>query len=228
VKAMILAAGRGERMRPLTDSVPKPLLEVAGKPLIVHVVERLARAGFTGLVVNLGYRGDQIRVALGDGSAWGVRIDYSREPENALETGGGIFQALPLLTDPFVAVNADVATDFPFATLRTVPESLAHLILVPNPPHHPEGDFDLAGRRVLPGKGGRYTFSGIGVYRHALFAGCTAGRFPLAPLLYRAAERGEVTGELYRGTWMDIGTPQRLAAWRKRQRRGGESDEPTG
>ncbi len=228
MKAMILAAGRGERMRPLTDTVPKPLLEVGGKPLIVHLVERLARAGFTGLVVNLGYRGDQIRAALGDGRAWGVRIDYSREPENALETGGGIFQALPLLTDPFVVVNADVATDFPFATLSAPAGALAHLVLVPNPPHHPEGDFDLVGGRVLPGKGGRYTFSGIGVYRHALFADCTAGRFPLAPLLYRAAARGRVTGEPYPGLWMDIGTPQRLAAWRKQRQRGGERDEPSG
>ncbi|HEB78761.1 MAG TPA: nucleotidyltransferase family protein [Methylothermaceae bacterium] len=228
MKAMILAAGRGDRMRPLTDSVPKPLLEVAGKPLIVHVIERLAQAGFSELVVNLGYRGRQISAELGDGSAWGVRIEYSQEPEAALETGGGMFRALPRLTDPFLAVNADVATDFPFATLPAAMEALAHLVVVPNPPHHPMGDFALLGGKILPEGEPRYTFGGIGVYRHALFSECTPGRFPLAPLLRRAAGRGQVTGELYRGTWMDIGTPERLEIWRKLQQRGGATDEPAG
>ncbi|BCX82811.1 N-acetyl-alpha-D-muramate 1-phosphate uridylyltransferase [Methylomarinovum caldicuralii] len=225
MKAMILAAGRGERLRPLTDRLPKPLVEVAGKPLIVHLIEALARAGFRDLVVNLGYRGAQIREALGDGSAFGVDIAYSPEPEAALETGGGIFQALPQLSDPFLVVNGDLGTDYPFARLSALPagDALAHLVLVPNPPHHPAGDFALEAGRVLPEGMRRYTFSGIGVYRQALFAGCRPGRFPLAPLLRRAAAAGRVSGEVYQGAWSDIGTPGRLAAWRRQLRkRGGE------
>ncbi|BCX88730.1 N-acetyl-alpha-D-muramate 1-phosphate uridylyltransferase [Methylomarinovum tepidoasis] len=225
MKAMILAAGRGERLRPLTDRLPKPLVEVAGKPLIVHLIEALAQAGFRELVVNLGYRGVQIREALGDGGTFGVDIAYSPEPEVVLETGGGIFQALPQLSDPFLVVNGDVGTDYPFACLSALPsgDDLAHLVLVPNPPHHPAGDFALEAGRVLPAGTRRYTFSGIGVYRQALFAGCRPGRFPLAPLLRRAAAAGRASGEAYQGAWSDIGTPERLSAWRRQLRkRGGE------
>ncbi|GAB6067431.1 nucleotidyltransferase family protein [Methylothermus subterraneus] len=221
MKAMLLAAGRGERLRPLTDTLPKPLLEAGGKPLIVHAIERLKRAGFTELVINLGYLGERIEAALGEGRAWGVRIVYSREPQEALETGGGIFQALPQLSDPFLAVNADIATDFPFATLPPADFGLAHLVLVPNPPYHPQGDFALAqGRLCLEGE--KYTFSGIGVYRKALFGGCRPGRFPLAPLLRQAIAQGQVTGQLYLGYWSDLGTLERLQAFDAKLRRGGK------
>lgn len=223
MKAMILAAGRGERLRPLTDSLPKPLLKAGGKPLIVHTIERLVQAGFTDLVINLGYRGDQIKAALGNGSVWGARIVYSRESETAFDTGGGIFHALPHLSDPFLVVNGDVATDFPFAELPRNLAGLAHLVLVPNPPHHPGGDFALVGGWVQEAGAQKYTFSGIGVYSHALFYHCQPGKFPLAPLLHRAMAQGQVTGRLYLGFWSDIGTPERLREWdRNLNRRGGD------
>lgn len=220
---MILAAGRGERLKPLTDATPKPLIIAGGKPLIVHVIERLVLAGFAQVVINLGYLGDQIEAVLGDGSALGAKIAYSREPKEALETGGGIFQALPLLSDPFLVVNADVATDFPFTELPRQIPGLAHLVLVPNPVHHPRGDFAFTEGWVKDQGAPRYTFSGIGVYRHALFAGCRPGRFPLAPILRRAIAQGQVSGQLYLGFWSDIGTLDRLEALeRYLQRRGGE------
>lgn len=220
---MILAAGRGERMRPLTDSLPKPLLKAGGKPLIVHTIERLVQAGFTELVINLGYLGDQIEAALGDGRAWGAKIVYSREPETALDTGGGILQALPHLSDPFLVVNGDVATAFPFAELPRKLAVLAHLVLVPNPAHHPGGDFALLDGWVREAEAQKkYTFSGIGVYRHALFCDCQPGRFQLAPLLRRAIAQGQVTGQLYLGFWSDIGTPERLKEWDRNLNRGGE------
>ncbi|XSG85451.1 MAG: N-acetylmuramate alpha-1-phosphate uridylyltransferase MurU [Methylohalobius sp. ZOD2] len=225
MKAMILAAGRGERLRPLTDMTPKPLLEAGGRPLIVRMIEQLVAAGMTDLVINLGYRGRQIQETLGGGDAWGARIVYSREPEAALETGGGIFKALPHLSDPCLVVNGDVATDFPFAELPRNPRGLAHLVLVPNPPHHPGGDFTLREGRVLPAGVSEptYTFSGIGIYSHALFCHCRPGRFALAPLLRRGIAEGSVSGQLYRGFWSDIGTPERLKAWdRELKRRGGE------
>lgn len=223
MKAMILAAGRGERLRPLTDALPKPLLPAGGRPLIVRILERLARAGFSDLVINLGYRGGQIRDALGDGARFGVRIVYSPEPDPPLETGGGIFHALPLLSDPFLVVNGDVASDFPFARLPRDLSALAHLVLVPNPPHHLGGDFALRDGRVFPRGVGKYTFSGIGVYRHALFSTCCGGSFPLAPLLARAAAAGLVSGQLYQGIWYDIGTPQRLESWHLELQRRGEA-----
>lgn len=208
---MILAAGRGERMRPLTDHTPKPLLEAGGRRLIEYHLKALARAGFTDIVVNHAHLGVRIEQALGDGSRHGVRIAYSPEGDKALETGGGIFHALPLLGDePFLVVNGDVWTDYPFARLPHEPQGLAHLVLVDNPPHHPQGDFALTGSRVTSDGPARLTFSGIGVYRPELFAGCEPGVFPLAPLLRRAMEAGQVTGEHYRGRWLDIGTPQRL------------------
>jgi MurNAc alpha-1-phosphate uridylyltransferase len=208
---MILAAGRGERMRPLTDHIPKPLLPVRGKPLIQHHVEALAVAGFRALVVNHAHLGDQIEAFLGDGRRWGVEIAYSRE-SSALETGGGILRALPLLgPGPFAVVNGDVWTDFDRARLRNAPDSLAHLVLVGNPPHNPGGDFALSAGRVLNHGVPRYTFSGIGVYRAELFEGCSEGAFALAPLLRQACDRAAVTGEHHAGLWMDVGTPGRLA-----------------
>lgn len=210
MKAMILAAGRGERMRPLTDTVPKPLLQVGGRALIEHAVQALARAGFDDLVINRSYLGGAIEAALGHGSQYGVRIRYSDEAEGPLETGGGIHRALPLLGDSFLVVNGDVWTDYPFAQLRRAPAGLAHLVLVDNPPHHPGGDFALEGHDVRAQGVASLTFAGIGIYRAALFDGCVAGRFPLAPLLRQAMARGLVTGERYGGGWVDVGTPERL------------------
>lgn len=209
---MILAAGRGERMRPLSNRVPKPLLPVAGKALIVRLIETLAHAGLHDLVVNHAHLGRQIADYLGDGGRFGVRIAYSLEPEGGLETGGGIFQALTLLdSDPFLVVNGDVWTDYPFIDLPKTLDGLAHLVLVDNPPHHPQGDFRLSDDRVEADGVPRLTFSGIGVYRRQLFEHCTPGRFPLAPLLRAAMERGQVSGEYYGGRWRDVGTPERLA-----------------
>jgi len=211
MKAMILAAGRGERMRPLTDDIPKPLLRVHEKALIEYHIEALQRAGVRALVINHAHLGAQIEAALGDGTRFGVRIRYCPEPPGALDTGGGIFNALPLFDDePFIVVNGDIWTDFPFARLAP-PAGLAHLVLVDNPPQHPAGDFVLNDRRVDAEGGARLTFSGIGVYRPALFASCRPGRFPLAPLLRNAMRDAQVTGEHYRGLWMDVGTPERLA-----------------
>jgi MurNAc alpha-1-phosphate uridylyltransferase len=213
---MILAAGRGERMRPLTDHTPKPLLPVAGQPLIVHHLRALRAAGITELVINTGHLGEQLPAALGDGRDWGVRIAWSPEPPEALETGGGIFQALPLLgAEPFLVVNGDIWTDYPFGRLPTAPAGLAHLVLVDNPAHHPAGDFALAAAgRVAEQGAARLTYSGISVLRPELFAGCAPGRFPLGPLLRRAMAAEQVTGEHYSGDWRDIGAPQRLAELR--------------
>jgi MurNAc alpha-1-phosphate uridylyltransferase len=211
MKAMILAAGRGERMRPLTDATPKPLLRIGGQTLIERHVNALAAAGIRDLVINHAHLGEQLVQALGDGAASGVEIRWSPEPPGALETGGGIFNALPLLGDaPFVVVNADIWTDFPFSELPGEPDGLAHLVLVDNPAHHPEGDFVLSSDRVSQGGGARLTFSGIGVYRPELFSGCSAGAFPLAPLLRQAMDDGRVSGARYHGVWFDIGTPERL------------------
>ena len=216
MKAMILAAGRGERMRPLTDHIPKPLLEVAGKSLIEHRIHHLRAAGIQDLVINVGYLGEQIQARFGDGRAFGVQIRYSIEPPEALETGGGILQALPLLgSAPFIVINADVWTDYPLQQLPAKLVGLAHLVLVDNPPQHPTGDFALsdgqAGQIANTG-GARLTFSGISLLRPELFKHCTAGRFSMIPLLRQAAEQGLVSGEHYRGQWQDIGTPERLAA----------------
>lgn len=209
---MILAAGRGERMRPLTDTTPKPLLKAAGKALIEYHIERLAAAGFAELVINHAHLGAQIEAALGDGSRWGLSIRYSPEGQ-ALETGGGIFRALPLLgTEPFLVINGDIWSDYNLAALPKLrPNDLAHLLLVENPQHNPAGDFRLQQGRVLNQKApDALTFSGIGLYRPELFDGCTQGAFALAPLLRKAMDQGRVSGELYQGTWLDIGTPERL------------------
>jgi N-acetyl-alpha-D-muramate 1-phosphate uridylyltransferase len=214
MKAMILAAGRGERMRPLSDKVPKCLLEVRGKSLIVRLVESLARSGVRDIVINHAHLGHMIEAALGDGRRFGVAIRYSHEPE-ALETAGGIAKALPMLGEaPFLAVNSDIFCDFDFSALvaRAPGRQLAHLVLVANPPHHPHGDFSLRGSRVGDDDGSKWTFSGIGLYQPALFAGVTPGsKGQLAPLLRAAMARGLVSGELHRGEWHDVGTPQRLA-----------------
>lgn len=215
---MLLAAGRGERMRPLTDAVPKPLLPVGGKPLVVHLIEWLLAQGFREFVVNHAWHGRMIEERLGDGSEFDASIQYSPEGDHALETGGGIRHALPLLgSDPFVAVNADIWTNFPFANLPDALEALAHLVLVENPPHNPRGDFTLSGTRVgLGGEGPRLTFSGIGVYRPELFSELEEGRFPLAPILRRACEQGRVSGRHFTGEWWDVGTPERLAELERR------------
>ncbi len=215
--AMILAAGRGERMRPLTDRTPKVLLDVGGKPLLQWHVENLRRAGFERIVINHAWLGEQIEECLGDGSRFGVRIVYSPEGQ-ALETAGGIAKALALIDgDPFVVVNGDVFTDLDFIGLLPRLDALAgggqlaHLVLVDNPPHHPQGDFALQGGSVTPTGDKRLTFSGVGVYRPQLFDAIKPGaRAPLAPLLRTAMQRGAVTGEHFSGLWFDVGTPERL------------------
>jgi MurNAc alpha-1-phosphate uridylyltransferase len=218
MRAMILAAGRGERMRPLTDRLPKVLLEVNGKPLLQWHVERLQRAGYERIVINHAWLGEQIEQRLGDGSRFGVEIVYSPEKQ-ALETAGGIAQALPLIGDaPFLVVNGDVFTDLDFARLmprlgRLAADGLlAHLVLVDNPPHHPSGDFALHGERVTADGDNRLTFSGVGLYQPQLFTTIQPGdRAALAPLLRAAMARGAVSGERYGGRWFDVGTPERLA-----------------
>ena len=210
---MLLAAGRGERMRPLTDSVPKPLLEVGGRPLIVWHLAALARAGIREVVINLSWLGGQLREALGDGRDLGVSISWSEEGAIPLETGGGIFRALPLLgREPFLVVNADIWTDIDFGRLHLPQEAHSHLVLVANPAHHPRGDFGLEGDRVVNRESGRLTYSGVGVYSPEFFAGCTPGRFPLLPLLNRAIAASRVHGEVHRGQWCDVGTAERLSA----------------
>jgi MurNAc alpha-1-phosphate uridylyltransferase len=210
---MILAAGRGERMRPLTDATPKPLLQAGPQRLIEYTINALVEAGFRELVINYAWLGDRIVEELGDGSRYGAHITYSPEPAGALDTGGGIFNALPLLGDaPFVVVNGDIWTDYPFAQLKRTLSGDAYLVLVDNPPQHPAGDFSLARGIVNANGDDRLTFSGIGVYSPALFADCTPGVFPLAPLLRQAMARGAVSGEHYRGRWFDVGTAERLTA----------------
>ena len=240
---MILAAGKGERMRPLTLSRPKPLLDVGGMALIEHHLYALATAGFGEVVVNLSWLGEQIPAALGDGARYGLKIDYSREGPQPLETGGGIFRALPLLcpmgVEPFLVLNGDVWMQYPFAELREryaqgLPgKDQAHLVLVPNPEHNCRGDFAFdAGRMIesVPGTAAdtsvanriaalpKGTFSGLGVYHPSLFNGCADGIFKLAPLLRTAAVNGRVGVEVFEGDWRDIGTPERLAALNSRLR----------
>jgi MurNAc alpha-1-phosphate uridylyltransferase len=211
---MLLAAGRGERLRPLTDAVPKALVEVGGKPLIAWHLERLARAGFRDAVINVSHLGERIVERTGDGARYGLRLHYSRERER-LETAGGIANALHLLgREPFLLVNADVYCECDFAHLRGIAlgERLAHLVLVPNPPHRPKGDFSLRGASVGDEAAPRYTYAGVAVMAPALVEPVTPGeKAPLAPLLYAAAARGRLGGELYEGLWQDVGTVERLA-----------------
>ena len=212
MKALIFAAGKGERMRPLTDTCPKALLQVRGMPLIGWHLAALRAAGILDIVINSGWLGEQLPAQLGDGSAYGVNIQWSHEPPEPLETGGGMRRALHLLGDaPFVATNADIYTDFDYASLPAAPTGLAHLVLVDNPQHHPRGDFALRAGRVHLCGSERLTFSGIGVYRPELVAHYPEGRYGLAPILREAIDFGQVTGEHHRGRWSDIGTPERLA-----------------
>lgn len=215
MRAMILAAGRGERMRPLTDTMPKPLLAVGGKPLLQYHIEALARIGVREIVMNLAWKGESIRAAFGDGARFGVAIRYSDEGESALETGGGVFNALPLLgAEPFLVVSGDVWTDYPFERLmgRLTTSDLAHLVLVPNPDFHMQGDFGLCGGRLVNRAPERYTYANIGVFRPEFFAGCNAGRFPLAPLMREHIDADRVSGELFLGAWRNVGTPEQLQA----------------
>ncbi|HHJ81115.1 MAG TPA: nucleotidyltransferase family protein [Candidatus Tenderia electrophaga] len=219
MKAMILAAGRGERMRPLTDHTPKPLLEVAGQRLIEYHIQNLVAAGITELVINHAYLGKQIEALLADGAGYAASIQYSAECK-ALETGGGIFNALPLLGDgPFVVVNADVWSDYPFQQLPDSITGLVHLLLVQNSEHNPQGDFALQGGQVLAAGEPTFTFSGISILRPELFVDCQPGGFPLAPILRQAMLMGKVTGEYYAGEWCDVGTPERLQQLDQKLRR---------
>ncbi len=211
MRAMILAAGRGERMRPLTDATPKPLLRAGGHALIEYHITALVRAGFHDIVINHAWLGAQIEDFLGDGDRYGARIRYSPEGDEGLETGGGIRRALPLLGDgPFVVVNGDIWTDYAYGRLPRALSGLAHLVVVPNPDFNPGGDFALRAGVIHNTGEPLYTFSGIGVYDARLFASCREERFPLAPLLRCAADAGQVSGEFHPGRWFDVGTPRRL------------------
>ena len=214
MKAMILAAGEGSRMRPLTNHTPKPLLKVGGKSLIVWQIEKLKQAGFTEIIINIAWLAKQIPAALGNGSQWGVTLHYSNEQdEGALETAGGIVKALPLLGEqPFLVVNADVWCKFDYSSLRHTlkAQDLAHLVMVNNPVHNPTGDFALKQQRLYKVGTPRYTFSGIGLYHPQLFSQLSYGRQALAPLLHQAIGKQQLSGELYQGDWRDIGTPERL------------------
>jgi MurNAc alpha-1-phosphate uridylyltransferase len=211
MKAMILAAGRGERMRPLTDTTPKPLLRVGEHRLIEYHLRALVRAGIREVIINLGHLGEQIEAFLDDGKRYGLSISYSREGERILDTGGGVYRALPMLgPGPFLVLNGDIFTDYPFEQLLSQPAGLAHVVLVANPSHHPQGDFVLTDGQVRAEGVPRLTFSGIGVYREELFAACVDGVFPLTPLLRRAMASEKISGERYLGIWRDVGTPQRL------------------
>jgi MurNAc alpha-1-phosphate uridylyltransferase len=213
MKAMLLAAGRGERMRPLTDSLPKPLVPVAGRPLIAWHLAALAAAGYREVVINTSWLAETLHAALGDGASFGVRITWSDEGPVPLETGGGIFRAVPLLgPGPFLVVNADIWTDIDFARLELESDAHAHLVLVANPPHNVRGDFGLDGDRVVSRDTDRFTYSGVGVFRPEFFHDSSAGRFPLLPLLNRAIAARRLRGELHRGAWSDVGTAERLAA----------------
>lgn len=218
---MILAAGRGERMRPLTDRMPKPLLPVADKPLIEHTINQLVSAGFTDIVINHARFGQQIEDKLGNGKDFGAVIAYSAEGDEPLETAGGIINALPLLgKSVFLVVNGDIATDFPFAGLKNMTVDRAHLVLVDNPAHHKDGDFGLDRTgRITENDELRLTFSGIGLYHPDLFSNTLPGKSKLAPLLREAIKENKVTGQYYSGFWMDIGTPERLQELDKRLRK---------
>lgn len=219
MRAMILAAGRGERMRPLTDHCPKPLLRAADKPLIVYHLERLAAAGFNDIVINHAHLGEQLVTALGNGAQWGLTITWSAEPVGALETAGGICQALPHLDSgndaPFLVMNGDIYCDWPIQKVRLQEADLAHLVLVDNPPQHPAGDFTLQNHRVTDktNETPTLTFAGIGFYRPSLFKALNVGApAKLAPLLRAAMANQRVSGEHHTGRWEDVGTPERLAA----------------
>ncbi len=213
MNAMILAAGRGERMRPLTDRTPKPLLTINDKALIVYHLEALKKAGINSVVINICWLGDQIRQVLGDGSRFGLSITYSRE-EQALETAGGIIQALQYLDDEFIVVNGDIFTDYDFTALLNAPAG-NHLVLVPNPAHNPAGDFAISEGLLSNQEQNRYTFSGMGRYQKSFFSGLEKGRRALAPMLREAAQQQLISAELYSGQWNDVGTVDRLQSLRQ-------------
>lgn len=213
MKAMILAAGRGERLRPLTASVPKCLVEVRGQTLLERHLEHVRAAGIEAVVINLGWLGDRIAERIGSGADYGLDVHYSEEGDDILETGGGIHKALPLLgSDPFVVINADIYTDMPVPRLALADESDGHLVMVPTPGYREQGDFDLVAGRIRNAERPQLTFSGVAIYRPEFFSACRPGRFPLAPMLREAADRGRLSGSLYAGLWADVGTPERLAA----------------
>lgn len=225
--AMLLAAGRGERMRPLTDTLPKPLAGVCGKPLIVYHLEKLARLGVGSVVINLAWLGARLREALGDGAQWGLSIRYSDEGAEALDVGGGIFRALPWLGEaPFLVVSADIYTDLDFATLRIAEDAWAQLLLVPNPDHHLRGDFELLQDRVSepadPQAPRPWTYSGIGLFRRELFDGCRPGRFPLLPSLRRAMAQQRLQGQTFAGFWSNVGTLAQLNALQRQRPESGQ------
>lgn len=212
MRAMILAAGRGERMRELTMHTPKPLLRASGHYLIEYSIKNLQNAGIYDIVINICYQAEQIKQALGDGSRYGVNLIYSEEQER-LETGGGILKALPLLGNaPFLVLSSDIITDYPLATLQNKLQGLAHLIMVPNPPYHPHGDFSIEHGKLTLDKNKTYTFGNIGIYHPDLFAGCQPGFFRLGSLFTPAIAAGQLTGECYEGLWYNVGTPEDLAA----------------
>lgn len=210
---MILAAGRGERLRPLTDTIPKSLVEVRGKSLLERHLENIRAAGIEDVVINLGWLGQEIRDRIGSGSMFDLTVEYSDEGENVLDTGGGIHKALPLLgREPFLVVNADIYTDIPLASVALLNESVAHIVLVPTPEYRAGGDFDLDDGVVKNGEAPTLTFSGVAMYRPAFFDSCEAGRYSIVPMLRAAADSGRLYGMLYEGVWADVGTPERLAA----------------
>ena len=212
--AILLAAGRGERLRPLTDAIPKPLCHVQGLPLIEHHLVRLSQAGFRQIIINHAYLGDQIRQYLGNGSRWGLTILYSPEPPGALETGGGIYNALHRfgINEPFITVNADIFTNYSFAELKIPKSSLAHLILAPNPFHNHKGDFGLSNKGEVTEENKDYTVVGIIGYDPQLFSQCQPGRYSVIPLIKKEIAKRKITGELFTGLWQDIGSLTRLKA----------------
>ncbi len=211
MKAMILAAGRGERLRPLTDKLPKSLVEVRGRSLLERHLDKLRAAGITKVVINLGWLGEQIVERVASGSRYGLEVVYSPEGDNVLETGGGIHRALPMLgAHPFLVVNADILTDMPVPDVELQDDADAHLVLVPTPEYRENGDFDISDGRITNARA--LTFSGVAFYRPEFFAGCRAGRFSVVPMLREAADAGRVAGSVYEGPWADVGTPERLAA----------------
>ncbi|MGI9248580.1 MAG: N-acetylmuramate alpha-1-phosphate uridylyltransferase MurU [Woeseiaceae bacterium] len=215
--AMILAAGRGERLRPLTDEIPKSLVEIRGQTLLERHLENIRGAGVKTVVINLGWLGEQIIERVGSGRGYGMEVIYSPEGDNILETGGGIHKALPMLgSDPFLVVNADIYTDMPVPDIELPVERLGHLVMVPTPYYREQGDFDLSDGLVRNNHAATLTFSGVAIYRPEFFSGCEAGRFPLAPMLREAADAGRLSGELYEGLWADVGTSERLEALESR------------
>jgi len=213
MKAMILAAGRGERLRPLTDAIPKPLIEVGGQSLLERHLDNVRSAGIETVVINLGWLGDKIVEHVGSGKRYGLEVIYSQEGNNILETGGGIHKALPMLgSEPFLVVNADIYTDMPVPGASLEDECLGHLVMVPTPDYRDRGDFNIEAGLIRNGTDAALTFSGVAIYRPDFFDGREAGRFSIAPMLREAADHGQLSGSLYEGLWADAGTPDRLAA----------------